>query len=314
MKIDLTCPVELWQYATPTADNPDCAFALNNLSGKAVISVQTTLVCYGADDRLLFRQVERVQGLNVAAGERFSITLTPSSWEGVQNMDLVMEKVWFDDATIWRRGTSPLTEYRSNALPQGRKLDQLRFVAGQDAVGYPQEQEHVWVCVCGRANDLHSDRCCRCERRRETVFATCSQENVEQLIAVHEQKLRNVAKAAREDASRLAEEREQTRAKEQRRKKRLRVFLLAAVCVALAGIATLVWGLPALRYAGAENLLSSGQYAAARTAFSELGDYREAKTMPQGYEDRIYYRPGDLGNEAKLKARMERRMGGLTEP
>ena len=44
------------------------------------------------------------------------------------------------------------------------------------------------------------------------------------------------------------------------------------------------------------------------------GHYVRQTYMPQGYEDRIYYRPGELGYEAKLKARMERRMGGLTEP
>lgn len=32
--------------------------------------------------------------------------------------------------------------------------------------------------------------------------------------------------------------------------------------------------------------------------------------MPAGYEDRVYYTPGELGNEAKLKARMARRYGG----
>ncbi len=32
--------------------------------------------------------------------------------------------------------------------------------------------------------------------------------------------------------------------------------------------------------------------------------------MPEGYEDRVYYTPGELGNEAKLKARMARRYGG----
>ncbi len=32
--------------------------------------------------------------------------------------------------------------------------------------------------------------------------------------------------------------------------------------------------------------------------------------LPQGYEDHVYYRPSDQGNEAKLKTRMERRFGG----
>ena len=138
MKIDLTCPVELWQYTTPTPEHPECGFALNNLCDKVVVSVQTTLVCFGEQNKPLFRQVERIQGLNAAPGERFSIALLPSQWEGVQNIDLVIEKVWFDDTTIWRRGSAPLTDYDDNTLPPGRKLDQLRFVAGPDALGYPE--------------------------------------------------------------------------------------------------------------------------------------------------------------------------------
>ena len=31
MKIDLTCPVELWQYAMPTEEDADCTFIMNNL-------------------------------------------------------------------------------------------------------------------------------------------------------------------------------------------------------------------------------------------------------------------------------------------
>lgn len=279
MKIDLTCPVELWQYTTPTENSPDCTFVLNNLSDKVVISIQTTLICYGEGEKLLFRQVERMQGLSVGAGERFSVSLLPSQWEGVKTIDLVIEKVWFDDATIWRRGSAALTEYQPNTMAPGRKLDQLRFVAGPDAVGYPQEQSRVWLCVCGRANDLHSDRCCRCERRRDSVFATCSRENVELLIAVHEQKLRDVAKAAREDASRMAEEREKARLKELKKKRTEKVVGIVAVCAVLLTVAALLWGFPAIRYARATALLNGGDYAGARVALTELGSYGDAETL-----------------------------------
>ena len=44
------------------------------------------------------------------------------------------------------------------------------------------------------------------------------------------------------------------------------------------------------------------------------GHYVRQTYLPEGYEGRIYYRPGDLGNESKLKARMERRLGGNQEP
>ena len=36
--------------------------------------------------------------------------------------------------------------------------------------------------------------------------------------------------------------------------------------------------------------------------------------MPQGYESRVYYRPSEQGNEAKLKARQERRFGREKKP
>ncbi len=279
MKIDLSCPVELWRYTTPGEGSPECTFALNNLSDKVVISVQMALVCNAADGAQIFRQAERFQGLNASPGERFSVSVTPMQWESAYSIEVIIEKVWYDDATIWRRGAVHLTAYESNALPPGRKLDQLRFVAGPDAVGYPSLQNRVWVCVCGRANALTSERCCRCERRRDTVFATCSRENVDQLIAVHEQKLISVAKAAREDTSRLAEEREKLRQKALRKKRTLRLLATLGSVTAVLLLAVVLWGVPALRYANADALLESGQFDAAREAYEALGNYADAQTQ-----------------------------------
>ena len=239
MKIDLTCPVELWQYAMPTEDDADCTFVMNNLSDKVVVSVQVTLKCFDKEDMLLFSQTERIQGLKAGVGERFSIMLLPSQWRDVEGVDLVIEKVWFDDSTIWRRGNAPLTYYKSNALPGGRALDQLRFVAGKDAVGYPCVQDQVWLCVCGRANALESDRCCRCERRRDAVFASYSPENVAHVIAAHEQKLAMAARKAREENNLVIEKQEVQRASK-RRRRRMTVWI-ASLSAAAVALAFLLW-------------------------------------------------------------------------
>ena len=277
MKIDLTCPVELWQYAMPTEDDADCTFVMNNLSDKVVVSVQVTLKCFDKEDMLLFSQTERIQGLKAGVGERFSIMLLPSQWRDVEGVDLVIEKVWFDDSTIWRRGNAPLTYYKSNALPGGRALDQLRFVAGKDAVGYPCVQDQVWLCVCGRANALESDRCCRCERRRDAVFASYSPENVAHVIAAHEQKLAMAARKAREENNLVIEKQEVQRASK-RRRRRLTVWIasLSAAAVALAAVIVL-WVVPAVRYQSAMGLMNGGQFDEARAAFSAMGDYGDAK-------------------------------------
>ena len=91
MKIDLTCPVELWQYAMPTDEHSECTFVMNNLSDKVVVSVQVTLSCFDEEDHLLFRQTERVQGLKAGVGERFSLVILPTQWNDVEGMDLVIE-------------------------------------------------------------------------------------------------------------------------------------------------------------------------------------------------------------------------------
>lgn len=279
MKIDLTCPVELWQYAMPAQGEGECTFTMNNLSDKVVTSVQVTLHCFDANDELLFRQTERVQGLKADAGERFSLVILPSEWNGVEGVDLVIEKVWFDDASVWRKGNAPLAHYEPNALPAGRALDELRFVAGPDAAGYPQVQEQVWLCVCGRANALENQRCCRCERRRDAVFASFSQENVKHVIASHEQKLNETARKAREENNVLQENREKQRAAKRRRRKKAVRLAVSGVVLAAAVVAVTQWGLPTLKYHTASQLLEDGEYDQAIAAFSGMGDYRDAETQ-----------------------------------
>lgn len=279
MRIDLTCPVELWQYAMPTESASECTFVMNNLSDKVVASVMVTLNCYGKQDQLLFRQSERIQGLKAGVGERFSIVILPTHWDGVEGMDLVVEKVWFDDATIWRRGNAPLTQYTPNTMNNGRSLDHLRFVAGKDAVGYPQMQEEAWLCVCGRANALDSDRCCRCERGRETVFASYNKKNVEAVIAVRERKLADEGRKAREDNSRLNEE-ESKRRSAVKRKRRNRWRLVGGISAAAVVLAVgLLWGLPTLRYQNARQLMASGQYSEASEAFAAMGSFGDARAQ-----------------------------------
>lgn len=276
LKIDLTCPVELWQYAMPTDERSECTFVMNNLSDKVVVSVQVTLSCYDQEDQLLFRQTERVQGLKAGVGERFSIVILPSQWDGVEGMDLVIEKVWFDDATIWRKGNAPLAVYTSNAIPAGRALDELRFVAGKDAVGYPQIQGEVWLCVCGRANAMESDRCCRCDRRRDTVLATFTRDNVSHLVAAHEQKLAETARKAREENNLLQENQEKKRAQKRRRRKKALRVSMTLLCLGAVAAAAVIWGVPWVRYRSAADLLRDGHYQQARVAFQSMGDYRDA--------------------------------------
>jgi len=300
MKIDLTCPVELWQYAMPSDEHGECTFVMNNLSDKVVTSVQVTLNCFDKQDELLFRQTEREQGLKAGVGERFTVVILPSEWKDVEGVDLVIEKVWFDDATIWRKGNAPLAHYVSNAIAPGRALDDLRFVAGKDAMGYPQLQEEVWMCVCGRANALDAQRCCRCERRRDAVFASFSRENVSHVIAAHEQKLAQAARKAREENNILQENQEKRRVtKRRRRKQAARLGISLAVVAALAA-AAVFWGIPTVKYKTAQDLLRDGHYEEAAAAFAEMGDYKESARLVLECDYQKANKLLEAGDEASL--------------
>lgn len=279
MKIDLTCPVELWQYAMPTENASECTFVLNNLSSKVVTSVMLTLAAYDKENNLLFRQSERTQGLKAGVGERFTILFLPSQWENVESTDLTIEKVWFDDATVWRKGNAPLVHYTSNQLASSRALDELRFVAGRDAVGYPELQDQVWVCVCGRANHPEALRCCRCDRGRDYVFASLSRENISQIIAVHEKKLSEVAREARVENSRLVEADHMMRKRKKKKIHRVVALCIAAVLLAAAIAAMWLWGIPALKYHNARRQMENGNYETAAAAFAAMGDYGDASDM-----------------------------------
>ena len=49
MKIDLTCPAELWRYELPQEDYAACDLLLYNLSDKLISSVEVTLILTGKD-------------------------------------------------------------------------------------------------------------------------------------------------------------------------------------------------------------------------------------------------------------------------
>ncbi|MCL1965019.1 MAG: hypothetical protein FWF69_08165 [Firmicutes bacterium] len=276
MKVDLSCPIELWEYALPSNDTSACTFTFFNLTERLISSIQITVTCYGAKDDVLSRRVERPMALEAKGRSPFVVTLEMEGME-VHSIDLVIDKAWYDDGSEWRRAQEArLVDYEPNELPLSRKLEELRYIAGPDAVGYPSDQRHVWICICGRVNAAEERYCLRCAREKEEVFEQFSFDAVQEVINRREQELADKARLAREEASRQ-EFLRQERAKRKKRNRRMRTVVL---CVTLVVIAVtylfLVLGLPELRYQTARTALSIGDYASARNAFVELLDYRDA--------------------------------------
>ena len=279
MKIDLTCPVELWRYQLPTQAEEACTLLLYNLSEKDVTSIQVTLAGYDAQGEVLSRQVERLQGLEGTRKTAFEVSIAMEGGEQAAGMELVIEKVWFDDGIVWRRGNAHLSEYVPNTLPNNRRLEMLRYAAGADAVGYPQDQGAVWLCICGRANAASETQCRRCQREKLKVFEEYNQTAIEELVAAREKELEQIAHKARMQASQQQLERE---ARLKRKKlRRRRVLIIASAILLVSGSAYGIYfhGIPYYKYFRANQQLQSGLYQEAKAAFEQMPGYLNANEL-----------------------------------
>ena len=280
MKIDLTCPVELWHYALPTAQYPLCRLQLFNLTEQTVVSVQAVFSCYDGEGMLLSRQVERVQRLDGKARSAFEMTAEIENGIQAAGMDFSVEKVWFEDGTIWRHTAASVSEYTPNLLPAGRRLEVLRYLAGPDALGYPMDQGAVWMCVCGRPNAAGEDACRRCGRMKRDVFTSFNEATVEKVIFEHENAMEEKARQERARAQKEAEEQEAAKAKKRRRRRRAWGTALAVTLAAVLAFGIYFHGIPFYRFYAASRQLDNGVYAAARGEFESLAAQQGKRSLP----------------------------------
>ena len=276
MKVDLSCPIELYDYQLPTAEQPYCALVFFNLCHQMVRSVQVSLTLLDGEGNALLRRVERVMGLNAPGKEWFEANVEVEDEGWVQRIDLVIEKVWFDDATVWRIGEGKYHKYEPNLLSPGRLLEHLQRAAGPDAACFPSDQGAIWVCVCGRPNLSSEPECRRCGRDKQQVFTKYTPAAVQTQIEEQDRQQQEQAKRAHEEAVREEAQR-QAQEKRRRHKRRLRTALMTtALTLAIGAYLFVTFGLPELRYRQAMDLLHNGHHQRAKEIFLSLGDYRQA--------------------------------------
>ena len=174
MLIDLTCPAEVFRTMLPTEDIPAVTLTLFNLSDRVIASVEVTVRLLSAAGAEKERMTFRGRALNGRPHSTFPMNVPMAPAAGVRSADVIIDKVWFADKEVWRRNDDNLTEYTPNALPVSVPLTQLRYTAGETAVGYPDQQDGLWVCVCGRPNPDLFSVCARCRRDKAVVFTMWS--------------------------------------------------------------------------------------------------------------------------------------------
>ena len=187
--IDLSCPAELFRTAMPTEEIPAATLTLFNRSDRVIVSVEVLLRLLDEDGGETERLAYRGRALNGRPHSTFLLTVPCAPSEGLKALDVSVEKVWYADNETWRRDPANAVEYTPNALPVSPALTNLKYAAGETAVGYPSMQNGLWVCVCGRPNPEGEPCCARCGRQMETVFSRFTPEAVETQISLRERQL-----------------------------------------------------------------------------------------------------------------------------
>ncbi len=271
MRINLMCPVEAWKVTLPTKECKEFEITLYNLSRRQVVSVEVVLLLHLKDDEDSIQIVHRGLGLNGAPESRFTMSVPLDRYIDMEEYELTINKVWFDDLVIWRHEKGSMTEYQPNHLRSSPELTELRNIAGEMASGYPVQQEKLWLCVCGRPNPNELLGCTRCHRAKAEVFTRFNKQAVRGAIEARESQLRQKSfETLRQNSQEGGKIR---RERSFRWLKRLVLILLLLTVVTGA-----VWhiGGPYLRYEIAAYHQAHGNPEKAAQGFAALGDFKEA--------------------------------------
>ena len=278
-KIDLTCPAEIFSTALPTEEIPAATLTLFNLSDRVITSVEVLLRLLDDNGGETERLAYRGRALNGRPHSTFLLTVPCAPSAGLKALDVSVEKVWYADNETWRRNPDNSVEYTPNALPVSPALTNLKFAAGETAVGYPSMQKGLWVCVCGRPNPEGESYCTRCGRQMETVFSQYTPEAVEAQISMKERQLDLSSRSIREDTIRMQRIREEEyKQKKARKGNRFRLLIAVGLCVALT-VSVLFFFEPWLRLTAGRRALENGDAADAKKAFQALGTFGGANEL-----------------------------------
>ena len=279
MRIDLTSPVELWHCRMPSPDDPALTMQIYNLSDKDVRSIQVCVHCFDAQGERFARHVERILGLDGPARHVFEAGLELEEAALAQDIEVLIEKVWFDDNTVWRRGLAEPMEFRPSPLLQGPQLQVMQELAGRDAASYPSDQGAVWVCVCGRPNSAHEDVCRRCRRDKHAIFTQLNEAAIERVIFQRQSVMEEEQRHQREEARRQNAVRE-ARQRRLRRRRRIILTTLITILLSLALVYGIFFhGIPYYRYYQANRALENSQFDSAKEQFLALGDYQDSADL-----------------------------------
>ncbi len=172
MRIDPHCPVEHMtsDFAKDDRGNVRAYLKLNNLS-PSVIERLDALAVFEDEGGRRAEIPFSMEGLRVPPRTSFAANVSTDEAPWATKVSVQFTRVIFEgDKPVWMYSPARLVEVPDLPRPDGRELNRLRSLAGEDAVGFPRLAGALWICVCGLPNPYRRRKCRRCARERDVVF------------------------------------------------------------------------------------------------------------------------------------------------
>ena len=292
---------------------------LQNISDKVITAVYASLMCIDAMNAPVEPAVvARYLDLNVKPGEHFAdrqpIVVSNTT---VRSFALRVTNIMFNDGTAWKceEGTifEVIPEYKNTYTSE--QLEQLRLETGKrEFVTSEAKHEFIKRCYCTQWN-LHSNPVCvRCHTDfvktaalADPVLLTQKYEDRKKSEAEEAERKRieaerkaEEARIAREKAEKAAAE-AAARAKAKAKKKAM-ILIPSLIVIAVLVITGGVMLNKHNQYNTAVGYLKAQEFDNARTAFTELGNYKDVDTLLQQLAADELYAGGDYAAAYEIYA------------
>ena len=177
--IDFNCPVELESYSIIEpldGDYANVSIKFRNKTGKQISAIKFDVYFYnifyepvdignGYVSEIVFLDLQLEPSEVLASENVFKI---PCS-DNIRRVKVIVKKVVYDNGIRWLYDEEDLIEVET-AFLDGKEIENLQIVMGDDAICYPRKENSYWQCVCGNVNSYDNDLCSKCKKNCKHVF------------------------------------------------------------------------------------------------------------------------------------------------
>lgn len=203
--------------------------------------------------------------------------------------------VIFSDGTTWAAPADAVWEPMPKPVMPADYLGMdlagqyIRDVGGAKMV--PVVIGDLWRCTCGALNGSGEEKCHKCSKDKEHLFACLEKSGLEERKAAYDAEQAKLAEEARlreekrraEEAARAEERRIAAEKKRRKQKKTTIILLVLAILGAAAYFLVTELIIPTMEFNKGIDLLDQDEFLAAYEIMAPLGDFHDAKNLAAEY-------------------------------